>query len=309
MSARPQLAGDSLTGLIFNIMRFSLHDGPGIRTTVFLKGCPLACWWCHNPESQEFEPSLMYIEGRCRRCGDCVEACPRGAITLEEGVIETSGRCEKCGICASACAAGARDLLGRRLTVSEALSEIERDTVFFEESGGGVTISGGEPLSQPAFTEALLTACRARRIHTALDTSGFAPRDVVLRVSLHADLVLYDLKLVDAAAHRRYTGAPNEPILDNLAALVEAGRNVVVRLPLIPGINDTPEEIRSLTGLVSRLGLQRIDLLPYHHIGMDKYRRLAIEPRLGAVQPPPPAEVSRFAGELSARGLQVRIGG
>jgi pyruvate formate lyase activating enzyme len=212
-------------------------------------------------------------------------------------------------VCVSACVSGARDIAGRRISVPEALSEIERDTVFFEESGGGVTISGGEPLSQPAFTEALLAACRARRIHTALDTSGFAPRDVALRVSLQADLVLYDLKLVDAAAHQKYTGAPNEPILANLAALVEAGRNVVVRLPLIPGINDTPEEIRSLTGLAARLGLRRIDVLPYHHIGMDKYQRLAIEPRLGAVQPPPPAEVSRFAGEFSSRGFQVTIGG
>jgi pyruvate formate lyase activating enzyme len=290
-------------------MRFSLHDGPGIRTTVFLKGCPLACWWCHNPEGQEFGFSPMYFESRCRRCGDCVEACPHGAITLEDGVIRASGRCQRCGMCVSACGTGARQMAGRRIGVAEALQEIERDVLFFEESGGGVTISGGEPLSQPAFAEALLAACRAHRIHTALDTSGFAPRDVALRVSAHADLVLYDLKLLDSAAHEKYTGVPNGPILANLEALVEAGRNVVVRVPLIPGLNDTPEALGGLASLASRLGLRRIDLLPYHRIGSHKYSHLSMESRLGEVQPPPPGELSRFAGELGSRGFQVRIGG
>jgi len=302
-------SGGETSGLVSNIMRFALHDGPGIRTTVFLKGCQLGCWWCHNPESHEFEPSLMYVESRCRLCGDCVAACPHGAIAIEDGVVRTLVNCRRCGTCVEACVAGARQLPGQRMTVSKALQEIERDIVFFDESGGGVTISGGEPLSQPAFAEALLSGCRQRRIHTVLDTCGFAQRDVALRIGGLADLVLYDLKLLDPVAHERYTGVSNAPILANLEALVEAGRSIIVRVPLIPGVNDNPEEMRALTGFVSRLGLRRIDLLPYHQIGSDKYRRLGMTRRLDGIEPPPAAEVSRIASELSARGFEVRIGG
>lgn len=293
-----------MDGLVFNIVRFSLHDGPGIRTTVFLKGCPLTCWWCHNPESQAFEPSPMHLENRCRLCGDCVAVCPQGAISLEGGVVRTSAQCRRCGACVEACVAGARQLAGKRMTVSEVLREVERDIVFFDESGGGVTLSGGEPLGQPAFAEALLTACRERRIHSALDTSGFAQRDVVLRAGELADLVLYDLKLADAAAHEEATGVSNALILSNLKALVEAGRNVIVRVPLIPGVSDVP----AMAGVVRRLGLRRIDLLPYHKIGIDKYNRLGMKRRDG-VEPPPPEEVKRIAGELEALGFEVRIGG
>ncbi len=241
-------SGGGCSGVVFNIMRFALHDGPGIRTTVFLKGCPLSCWWCHNPESQEFAPSPMYFANRCRLCYDCVAACTNGALAFEDGRPVTSPECTRCGDCAEACVAGARELAGRRVTASEVLAECERDVVFYDESGGGVTVSGGEPLSQPEFTEALLAGCRERHIHTALDTCGFADRESALRVSRAADLVLYDLKLLDSAAHRKYTGVPSEPILANLAALTEAGRNLIVRVPLIPGVNDDRESLASADG-------------------------------------------------------------
>lgn len=301
--------GGECSGMVFNLMRFALHDGPGIRTTVFLKGCPLSCWWCHNPESQEFEPSRLYFANRCRLCYDCLAACSHGAIRLEGGTPATSAECVRCGDCAEACVAGARQMAGKRVTVSEVLAECERDVVFFDESGGGVTVSGGEPLSQPDFTEALLAGCRERRIHTALDTCGFSEREVALRVSRYADLVLYDLKLLDSAAHRKYTGVPSEPILANLAALSGAGRNVVVRVPLIPGVNDHPENLGALADFVWQLGLRRIDLLPYHKIGIDKYGRLGRTRPLADVEPLPAAEVSRIASELTSRGFTIRIGG
>jgi pyruvate formate lyase activating enzyme len=305
----PLQSGGECSGVIFNIMRFALHDGPGIRTTVFLKGCPLHCWWCHNPESQEFAPSPMYFANRCRLCYDCVAACTHGALRFEDGRPVTSPECRRCGDCAEACVAGARELAGRRVTASEVLAECERDVVFYDESGGGVTVSGGEPLSQPEFTEALLAGCRERHIHTALDTCGFASRESALRVSRAADLVLYDLKLLDSAAHRKYTGVPSEPILANLAALTEAGRNLIVRVPLIPGVNDDRASLGALTDFVWLLGLRRIDLLPYHRIGVDKYGRLGRARPLGEIEPLPETELSRIAADLADRGFAIRIGG
>ncbi len=301
-------SGGECSGVVFNIMRFALHDGPGIRTTVFLKGCPLHCWWCHNPESQEFAPSPMYFANRCRLCYDCVAACTNG-LRFEDGGPVTSPECTRCGNCAEACVAGARQLAGRLVTASEVLAECERDVVFYDESGGGVTVSGGEPLSQPEFTEALLAGCRERHIHTALDTCGFAGREAALRVSRLADLVLYDLKLLDSTAHRKYTGVPSEPILANLAALTEAGRNLIVRIPLIPGVNDNRGSLGALTDFVWQLGLRRIDLLPYHKIGVDKYGRLGRARPLGEVEPLPETELSRIAGDLADRGFAIRIGG
>ena len=302
-------SGLERSGMVFNIMRFALHDGPGIRTTVFLKGCPLNCWWCHNPESQEFQPSPVYFADRCRLCHDCLEACSRGAIRFEGGGQVTSPDCTLCGDCAEACVAGARQLAGKRVTASEVLAECERDVVFFDESGGGVTVSGGEPLSQPNFTEALLAGCRELGIHTALDTCGFADREVALRVSRYADVVLYDLKLLDSASHRKYTGVPSEPILANLAALTEAGRNLIVRFPLIPGVNDAPGRVEALADFVWQLGLRRIDLLPYHKIGADKYGRLGRPRQLGDIEPPQAAAVSRIAKDLASRGFAIGIGG
>ena len=285
-------------GLVFHVMRFSLRDGPGIRTTVFLKGCPLRCAWCHNPEGQSFGPSLMLFEERCRHCGDCALVCPHG---LSE--------CEACGRCVEACVAEARQLAGRPMSVAEALAEIERDVVFFDESGGGVTLSGGEPLAQPEFAGALLAACRARGIHTALDTCGMAPRDVLLRVAAHADLVLFDLKAMEGGLHAQYTGAPNTAILENLEALAAAGRCVIVRYPLIPGVNDGAGELRAMAEFLRPLGLRRVDLLPYHRMGIDKYRRLGIRCPLEEFSSPDPARVDEVAEALRRQGLDVRMGG
>jgi len=298
------------TAFIFDIMRFATHDGPGIRTAVFFKGCPLACPWCHNPESQRYGPDLMYFEERCRQCGDCAPACPEHAIERVDGMPRTSlDACRRCGQCIERCPAEARRIAGRRIALGDLIAEIEKDMVFFEESGGGVTLSGGEPLSQPRFVGALLHACRERGIRTALETCGFAPAGQFLEAALLADLVLFDLKLMDAALHKRFTGVSNARILANLEALAARGRAVTVRIPVVPGVNDGEEETRRFAQCLAGLRIARVELLPYHRIGAEKYKRLGMAYGFEDTPQPARAELDRFAGRLAQAGLQVKIGG
>jgi pyruvate formate lyase activating enzyme len=296
-------------GLILNIMRFSLHDGPGIRTTVFLKGCPLRCWWCHNPESQSFQQEVIYFDDRCIRCGDCTRACPQGALHLNQRVVQNPGLCQRCGECVSACAVAARQLAGRWMSVPEVLAEVLKDQIFFDESGGGITVSGGEPLMQPAFVEALLADCRARRIRTVLDTCGLADSAVICKVSEYVDLFLYDLKLMDCERHRHFTGVKNDLILRNLRLLAEQGSAVIVRVPVIPGVNDDTGNIDALCDFLSSLSLLKIDLLPYHRIGTDKYQRLHLRNQMESVTPPDAEQMEMLAARLKRAGFSVRIGG
>ena len=298
-----------MTGAIFNIMRFSTQDGPGIRTTVFFKGCPLACAWCHNPESQTLHPIPMYFAARCRHCGECLAACPHHAIEARDGAMHTTAACRYCGTCASVCAAEARQLAGRTIALDDLLAEIERDAVFFDESGGGVTLSGGEPLAQPRFASALLTACRKRGIATALETCGYAPLAVFLEVALPADAVLFDLKLMDPEKHRRYTGVSNHPILRNLEQLVRWRHPVTVRIPVVPGINDDGESIHSFASYLAGLPVRSVELLPYHQVGVEKYRRLGRPYPLAGTPAPAASEIERFRDTLSEAGLHVTVGG
>lgn len=296
-------------GLVFNIMRFSIHDGPGIRTTVFLKGCPLRCGWCHNPEGQSPRPEVIYFEERCIRCGDCVRACPEEALRLDGRVITDPALCQRRGECVEACSAGARELAGRWMSLPEVVAEVAKDEVFFEESGGGVTISGGEPLMQAAFVEQLLEACHARGIHAVLDTCGFADPSVVRRISEWVDLFLYDLKLMDCEKHQRFTGVKNDLILANLKTLAEIGSNVIVRIPIIPGVNDEDTDIAAVSAFLTGVGLRRIDLLPYHRIGSDKYNRLHLRYQGKDMAPPTAEHMQTIAARLSRDGFSVRIGG
>jgi pyruvate formate lyase activating enzyme len=302
-------------GLVFDIQRFSIHDGPGIRTTVFLKGCPLACPWCHNPESQSSSLELMLWPGRCIACESCLAACPHGAITLvedegERRIVTDLGRCRLCASCVEACYAGAREIVGRRMTVGEVLAEVVRDVAFYDQSGGGVTFSGGEPLAQPEFLSALLQACRAREIHTTVDTCGYAPWRVVDAVRRYVDLFLYDLKLMDDARHRQITGVSNEPILDNLRRLAAGGQRLRVRVPVIPGLNDDEANLQALGATVADLpGGVGIDLLAYHPTARDKYQRLHRAYPLEPLQPPTEDQMAAVAARLRAFGNEVQIGG
>jgi pyruvate formate lyase activating enzyme len=293
----------AVRGRIFDVQRFSLHDGPGIRTTVFLKGCPARCLWCHNPESQSFAPEVLVVETRCVSCGTCQTVCPHGAPP------PGSGLCTACGACVEACPAGARRLAGRETTVDAVMEEVLRDRVFYEESGGGVTFSGGEPLAQPEFLRALLRVCRDAGIRTAVDTCGFAPRDRLLALAPLVDLFLFDVKLVDDARHRALTGLPVAPILGNLEALVATHENVWIRVPVVPGHTDAEEDVAATAGLVAGLaGVRQVSLLPYHPTGAAKARRLGRDYPLQALAPPSPERLAQLAALFHEHGLAVRIG-
>lgn len=299
------------TGTIFDIKKFAIHDGPGVRTTVFFKGCPLGCWLCHNPESQSFEPELMIRDGRCTLCGDCIDACAQNAVSLNGNSVHIDRyRCDLCGACADVCLAEAIEVAGRDVTVAELMEELEKDVVYYDESGGGVTVSGGEPFEQPQFLLELLRSCKAWGIKTAVDTCGHVAPDLFRSVAEHVDLFLYDLKIIDGERHREFTGVGVESIHENLRWLAERGRAVVVRFPLLPGINDDDENIRAMGRFLTSLENQpRVDILPYHRAGVDKYDRLGREPRLPETQPPSEEMVGAVAQRLRDCGLHVTVRG
>lgn len=299
------------SGWVFDLRRFSVHDGPGIRTAVFLKGCPLHCGWCHNPESQRPDPQLLVREHRCLHCGACIAACPHGALRWQDDRVATDPvLCQLCGACADACPAEAREVVGRRMGVSEVLREIERDRPFFDASGGGMTVSGGEPLAQPDFTRALLTACREHELHTVLDTSGHAPTEVAMEVAGLADLVLFDLKHPDDDRHREGTGVGNALILHNLRRLLAAGVDVLVRIPLVPGYNDRAIDLERAAALVASLEpVPPVELLPFHPAAEEKHRRFGLSYRHAGARTQERAALDAFREHFSQAGVTAIVGG
>jgi len=299
------------SGRLFNLQRCSVHDGPGIRTTVFLKGCPLDCAWCHNPEGLDAAPELMLDGGRCLACGACGEACPvvdGGAVPV--GMPWDRAACLGCGSCVDVCPTEARKLVGREHDVRGLIDVVERDRPFFDPSGGGVTFSGGEPLYQADFLKACLRECRQRGLHTAVDTCGLAPGDVVLEVAGIADLVLFDLKHMDPEAHRRYTGADNHAIFENLRRLSASDHEVWVRVPLIAGVNDDDGNLDLLGAILSSLPRRhRVFLLPYHPIAEGKTARLVGSSSFTPFHAPDVDRLSAAGRRLRAIGLDVTLGG
>lgn len=300
-----------LTGLVFNVQRYSIHDGPGIRTTVFLKGCPLCCAWCHNPEGMSPRPEIVVVESRCTGCGECRRACPFGVAREGQGALPTrSEQCLLCGVCVEACPTGARQMIGRTMAVPEVLQEILKDRVFYESSGGGVTFSGGEPLLQPHFLCALLEACRAHGLHTVLDTTGFGCTEHLLAAAALSDLVLYDLKAFDDTRHRRLTGVSSLGIRENLEALDRAHRNVWIRLPVVPGFNDNLGELNRIAGFVAGLrSVTLVNLLPFHRTALHKWKRLGLAHSLDGVQAPSAEFMQQAIETFTRMGLKTKAGG
>jgi len=277
-------------GLIFDIKRYAIHDGPGIRTTVFFKGCPLSCWWCHNPEGKEFRHELMVWPSRCINCRTCLAACPNAAIFLSSNSIITKrDKCQVCGTCTERCPASAREIVGKAVSVDDAMNEVEKDRAFYGETGG-LTVSGGEPLAQPIFLHVLLDRCQDAGIHTTVDTSGYAEKEILTKISRKVDLFLYDLKIKDCTKHKLHTGVSNEPIIKNLKMLDRLGKQIIIRFPLIPQVNDTEDNITSMCELVSELrNVRGVNILSYHRLGIDKATRLG--------------KVARDCGNLSNKRL------
>jgi pyruvate formate lyase activating enzyme len=299
------------TGLIFNLQKYSVHDGPGIRTTVFLKGCPLCCDWCHNPESISPRREILVVSPRCTACGECRAVCPFGATASGNGVWPPRNPdCTLCAACVDACPTGARQMIGREMTVAEVVAEAVKDRIFYEDSGGGVTISGGEPLAQPRFTIALARALQAAGMRVALDTTGFGCTEHLLAAAACADLVLYDLKAFDEARHRELTGVSNHGILENLRALNAQHRNVWIRIPVVPGFNDDLADLEQIAELVATLrSVTLVNLLPFHRSGLHKYARLGWSHSLAGVPSPSAEMLERAADIFRARQLPTRTGG
>lgn len=298
-------------GYIFDIKRYAIHDGPGIRTTVFFKGCPLRCRWCHNPESWKGGPEPSLRRGRCIRCGRCVKACPHDAISLtNEFPVTDVSKCTLCGECLDHCLNDAREIVGRRVTVPEVMVEIEKDVIFYDQSGGGATFSGGEVLMQPDFLIGLLDACRAKQVHSAIDTTCYAGADVIQRVADAADLFLCDIKHMDSDTHARFTGVHNERILANIQLLAKAGKAIFIRIPIVPGFNDDIINIQNTAQFVKSLRtVNRVDILPYNRGGLEKSVRLSDEFELMQTTPPDESRMEELAAMLRGFGFEVKIGG
>ena len=300
-------------GIIFNIQGYSIHDGPGIRTTVFLKGCPLRCPWCQNPESHSFYPELLFSEEKCTGCGKCVQVCPENAIRVQGEVSQTDRRlCKSAGLCVDACPNEARAAIGRRATVDEVFKEISADLLFYEESGGGVTLSGGEPLAQPEFAVGILKKCRDAGIHTALDTCGHALWSTAREVVRHTDLVLYDFKHMNPEMHEKYTGVSNELILQNAEKIHhEMSIAMRARVAIIPGFNDSPENIEATAGFIADKlsNAVSVHLLSYHRLGEAKRERLDRKNETAAIEIPSEHQLEECRRIFESFGLTVIMGG
>lgn len=302
---------ESPIGVVTDIQRYSIKDGPGIRTTIFLKGCSLACEWCANPEAVSPHPELLINHNICIHCGDCVPVCPTHAFRMENDKLQFDRNlCNACGDCVSCCPEQALEIVGKRMLVEEVLDEALRDQVFYQVSGGGVTFSGGEPLLQPEFVSAISKELKASDVHVAIDTAGNVSWDSFELLLPFMDLVLYDIKFIDDSMHERYTGVDNHLILDNARRIAARGVNMIVRLVIVPGLNDSEEELQARIDFVRSLKVvDQIDLLPYHRLGVGKYSRLGKSYLHQGLQSPEELHMGSISNRIREQGFQVTIGG
>ena len=265
-------------GIVFDIQRCSMHDGPGIRTTVFLKGCPLSCQWCHNPESQSFEPQLGYMEEKCILCRRCESACKEGVHCFEGGRhIVYHNRCIAAGTCVDVCPTGALKLYGKKISIQEIMQVVMRDKSYYEQSGGGITLSGGEPLAQISFSKGLLKAAKSAGIHTCIETSGYAPTKSVMEILPFIDYFLFDYKVTGEECHKKYTGVGQKLILENLRIIYESGKKILLRCPIISGVNDNQEHFEAIKALKLKYpNLEGVEYLPYHDLGKSKAEAIGL---------------------------------
>jgi len=298
-----------MKGIVFNIQRYSLDDGPGIRTTVFLKGCPLRCLWCSNPESQNSFPEVAHRDSICNKCGECVIVCDRRAITVDsKGVHINRTLCSNCAKCVDVCVPQALKVFGKEMSTEEVMEEIRKDIQYYRESGGGMTVSGGEPLLQVDFVMELLKRCQEEGIHTCLETCGYASRESLGKVLPYAMLVLYDMKHIDPVVHRRLTGFSNKIIIRNLKFIVSMGIPLIIRMPLIPGFNDSDEVITGIARAITSINkLKEIELLSYHNYGTGKYKMLDRHYKLEKLQRPEDAKLKRAKEIIDSFGINCEI--
>ena len=299
-------------GLIFDIKRYAINDGPGIRITIFLKGCLLSCPWCHNPESISREVQKLYTQSKCIGSQECVENCSKDALKLTpNGIVTNVDLCNLCGDCAEVCPTKAIEMSGELMTVEQIMHFIKKETLLMDQSEGGVTFSGGEPLLHAKFLIQLLDACGEEGIHRCIDTSGFASKQVVLDVAKRTEHFLYDLKMMDSEKHRKYTGVPNEKILENLITLAHLGKDINIRIPLIHGVNDDDDNIRESASFIAALpGKKKIvNILPYHNIASKKYEKLGGTYHEGSMSEPGVGRQEEILATFKSYDLEAIIGG